>query len=361
MFLPQFIFINKDFKNMVLKKKGQTFDSFETFDFFELLNERVFWNNLSSNEGAFPLIEQLIINEEFHIKHNIVWDVMLTNLHPRAYLMYQSENKFKTRVIDIASLLYKNKVKEAIELFDEICQCKNKSDLHMFINFCLSMSRIVTTVSNGEHLIEKLLNIYHHTYRDDTFIYLLFRNPNPAMEYWIDHVLEYHLNTYNLIIHLDWLSTNKNPNIVQIIQKYIERAEKFPSELFRSSNPAVIEYLKKIKPDGYDDFVLEKELQKDEIDWDLPWRTLVQYEKCVDILKLYPDKLNQLMKKYMNEFALNHRILELVCALDTVKMKENCQSFAKELAEYTLNPTRLMRLCDTYGLDLEEYMDLLGD
>ena len=54
-------------------------------------------------------------------------------------------------------------------------------------------------------------------------------------------------------------------------------------------------------------------------------------------------------------------LLQILGTLDTKKMRLNCQPFAKELAEYVFHPTRLIRVCSTYELDLADYMELIGD
>jgi len=40
-------------------------------------------------------------------------------------------------------------------------------------------------------------------------------------------------------------------------------------------------------------------------------------------------------------------------------MRENCKGFAEELASYVFHPARLLRICETYGLELEDYFELV--
>jgi uncharacterized protein with von Willebrand factor type A (vWA) domain len=47
--------------------------------------------------------------------------------------------------------------------------------------------------------------------------------------------------------------------------------------------------------------------------------------------------------------------------LNTELMRANCANFARELAEKVFHPNRLLRLCEAHGLDLVDYMELLGD
>jgi hypothetical protein len=49
----------------------------------------------------------------------------------------------------------------------------------------------------------------------------------------------------------------------------------------------------------------------------------------------------------------------LLTTLNTEKMRANCKPFAEELVKYVFHPLRLQRLCDTYGLDLDEYFEMV--
>ena len=37
----------------------------------------------------------------------------------------------------------------------------------------------------------------------------------------------------------------------------------------------------------------------------------------------------------------------------------NCKEFAEDLLKYFLHPTRLVRISNSYDLDLEEYLELI--
>lgn len=49
----------------------------------------------------------------------------------------------------------------------------------------------------------------------------------------------------------------------------------------------------------------------------------------------------------------------LVIKLDEEKMKNNCKEFAEELAKYVFHPTRLQKLSQLYGFDMDEYLELI--
>jgi len=151
-----------------------------------------------------------------------------------------------------------------------------------------------------------------------------------------------------------------NPNAIHILEKNLYRV----NWRFLSLNSNAIH-------------LLEKNLDK------VDWYNLSRNPKGVDILKQHFDKVHwtsellknpdavELIKKMLAQetntdirwfyLGMNPNVKQIICNLDYEAMKQNCNSFAQELAEYVYHPVRLMRLCDTYGLDLEEYMDLLGD
>ena len=55
--------------------------------------------------------------------------------------------------------------------------------------------------------------------------------------------------------------------------------------------------------------------------------------------------------------SANPNAIHLLAQLNTEKMRENCKAFAEELATYVFHPMRLMRICESYGLELEEYFE----
>jgi hypothetical protein len=55
----------------------------------------------------------------------------------------------------------------------------------------------------------------------------------------------------------------------------------------------------------------------------------------------------------------NPNAFHLFARLHTEKMRENCKAFAEELSAYVFHPARLMRICEVYGLELDEYFELV--
>lgn len=60
---------------------------------------------------------------------------------------------------------------------------------------------------------------------------------------------------------------------------------------------------------------------------------------------------------YWSRLSWNPSVIHLLASLNKKKMRENCKAFAEELAAYVFHPLRLMRICEAYGLELEEYFE----
>ena len=58
------------------------------------------------------------------------------------------------------------------------------------------------------------------------------------------------------------------------------------------------------------------------------------------------------------ELSRNLNAIHYFSSLDYNKMLENMKPFCNELVEKTLHPTRLERICKTYNIELEEYIEL---
>ena len=93
--------------------------------------------------------------------------------------------------------------------------------------------------------------------------------------------------------------------------------------------------------------ILEKNLDK------VDWYGLTQNPNAVYILEQHLDKV------HWPGLSKNPNAIHLLAPLDTEKMRENCKTFAEELAAYVFHPARLLRICETYKIDLEEYFELV--
>jgi hypothetical protein len=64
-------------------------------------------------------------------------------------------------------------------------------------------------------------------------------------------------------------------------------------------------------------------------------------------------------KVVWDSIIYNTNAFHLLVKLDTEKMRTICKPFAKELAEVVFHPARLMRICEKYNMDLDEYFELV--
>jgi hypothetical protein len=77
--------------------------------------------------------------------------------------------------------------------------------------------------------------------------------------------------------------------------------------------------------------------------------------EAIKLLELNPDKID-----WPNLSANpNADALRLLARLDYGEMKRTFQPLAKELIEYVFHPTRVSRIADVYGMDLNEYLEFL--
>jgi hypothetical protein len=286
-------------------------------------------DKLSRNLHAIPLLEKY--------PHKIDWCELLGNEN--------AVHLFKNK--DIGEILKKSQnIVEHIRLFFEN---KNASEL------------IETYVT--KHIEKGIIN-HISTYSLDELSY----NPNMVS------FLEKHPEL------IRWTLLSGNPNAVHFLEKNLDKV----SWLFLSSNPNAIH-------------ILEQNLNK------IAWGWLSDNPNAIQLLEQHLDKINwcqlcknpnatKLLKENHNMIKNNCRllsfnpsedaielikenldtvdiialgrnpnVLKIVGTLNYPAMKTKCQPFAQELATYVLNPARLLQICDTHGLDLEEYLDILGD
>ena len=85
----------------------------------------------------------------------------------------------------------------------------------------------------------------------------------------------------------------------------------------------------------------------------IDWKELSANPSAFDLLKSHPHEIR------FDTIASNPHVCDLICVLDLGAMREQCRVFAEELARYVFRPERLLRLCDTYGLDLVDYIEIL--
>ena len=139
--------------------------------------------------------------------------------------------------------------------------------------------------------------------------------------------------------YVDLRTFCKNPHdgVLDIIEGWTETGlftrEKW-SNLSGNTNPRAIQLLKN---------------HVNKIDW----KELSANPSAFDLLKSHPHEIR------FDTIASNPHVCDLICVLDLGAMREQCRVFAEELARYVFRPERLLRLCDTHGLDLVDYIEIL--
>ena len=75
--------------------------------------------------------------------------------------------------------------------------------------------------------------------------------------------------------------------------------------------------------------------------------------KSIPILEKNLDKINWL------GLSQNPNALHLLFDYDYEQMKENTKILFREITEYVFHPIRLQRISETYGLSMDEYLDII--
>ena len=91
------------------------------------------------------------------------------------------------------------------------------------------------------------------------------------------------------------------------------------------------------------------EQNPDKINWNL----LSSNPNAIKLLEQNPDKID------WTYLSANPNALHLLAHLDYGEMKRTFQPFAEELIETVFHPTRVSRIADVYGMDLNEYLEFL--
>lgn len=242
---------------------------------------------------------------------------------------------------------------------------------------------------------------------------ILFKNSNAV------HLIEQHIKQAKpskLRLKLSYLSANKNPNAIRILEKNMEKID----WSLLSANPSAIEMLEITKKFDWRELsknpkaihLLEKYPKR------IHWRGLLTNPKAIHLiekdihniqskvlanysvsenefglheaqswyclsinpgaaklLEKHPDKINwrglsknpnavYILEKNINkidwyELSANPGAVHMLASLNSTKMKEQNKNFKRELVEYVLNPLRIQHLADLFNLDMEEYLDLL--
>jgi hypothetical protein len=84
------------------------------------------------------------------------------------------------------------------------------------------------------------------------------------------------------------------------------------------------------------------------------WLSLSSNPNAIHILEKNLDKVSWM------SLSLNPNAIHLYATkLEANSMRENCKTFAEELAKVVFNPMRAQRMADLYELDMDQYFELL--
>jgi len=91
--------------------------------------------------------------------------------------------------------------------------------------------------------------------------------------------------------------------------------------------------------------ILEKHLDK------VDRSDLSQHPNAIPILEKHLDAVDWFV------LSTNPNAIHMLATLDAKAMRDNCKEFAEELASYVFHPTRLQHVSNSYGYDLDEYIE----
>lgn len=150
----------------------------------------------------------------------------------------------------------------------------------------------------------------------------LSRNP------YAMHLIEANLDK------VDWRTLSSNPNAMHLIEANPDKV----CWRFLSANP---------HPRAIS--MLERNVDK------IDWKKLSANPSAIHLLKRHPDKVMYTIgSNPCAWYVMSNNVFMFKNA-----MKETCKPFAEELVAYVFRPERLLRLCDAYGMELVDYIELI--
>lgn len=281
--------------------------------------DKVHWDALHYNENAIDILSKnlnivnwralTIVNKNAHILF-LKYPKMLATIYqcnwcslarnPNAYVLFKK---------------YPNYVKWDIQMLSGL------QDIEL-IRKCFQVTKLNTHVTLCQQL-------YYLAYNQTPEAFAIFKENM--------HLVDFR------DINFDGL--NYNPNAIELLEKYPEKINN-------------CEFLK--NPNAID--LIEKKLDK----FNTGELLQSQYVKMLHDLCSNKNATKLIIKnlEYVRLINISYRedIMEILCdKLDTNKMRQNCEPFAKELAEYVFHPARLQRICEKNDIELEDYLELIGD
>lgn len=313
------------------------------------------WEELSRNSGAFPLIEKCLADPD--LRHNVPWHGVCENPSAVPFIERCLRDDEMKHNINWAAL---SGNPNAVHLLEQ-----NPTKIVWFI-----LSR------NPSPRVSQLLETHYEQCKEKLYWEDLCRNPGavPFLEQHMDFIIADHKLSRNLYTnenasrlieqlighiltsrgYVDWVVLCDNPNACHLLERYHPNFTEFmrTSCLARAKlamNPNAIHLLKpnlKQKPHNFE--------------W---WHFMKNPSpKAVPFLAHF---IKQAEAYKINWFDLGsnpnlHQITQSM-QFDFNAMFNQCRPFAKELSAYVLHPVRVMKLCDAYEMDMEEYLDAIGD
>jgi len=201
---------------------------------------------------------------------------------------------------------------------------------------------------NAIRLIEENLDRVDHLTEREQYVYwgYLSKNPNAI------HLLQKHPNKINWA----WMASNPAPEALRMVEQRLKETHDIGLKITNHNNNTDDGFWTQLSTNPLAIHLLEK--YKDNVDWLVAAKNPNASHLLIDLLRgvQFIGKNSAFFWKMLGQ---NHRVKQIMYTLDVDAMKLQCRSFAQELLAYTLQPARLLRICDAYGLDLEEYVDLI--
>lgn len=370
------------------------------------------WHSLSENQNALDILEQHqdkiswfnlcrnpnpkamdLIRNNLHKLTKTEWEELSKN--PNAIQILE-ENLDKTSWADVMvnpkGKYLLDKYKQRTNSYWRMCN-RNEDSTYYNNPYIWSQSNNIEMLEanidkanwwelgknpHAMELIEK--------YVDKIYFSSLLHNPNPKTIKWIKaHALFMHeldtmavalfttyipdvlanavpylgrfINTMSMlnVIRRIFYHGNSNPNILTIIREHLEAGGTLNKQQWciLSENPNAID-------------ILEKNLDK------VDWQKLSKNPKAIHLLEQHPSKIcwgslpknpnaihlftpEKMKPGYWSQLSYNPKITDLLYKLNTQKMREHRKEFSNELMEYVYHPMRVLSICETYGMSLEEY------
>lgn len=348
------------------------------------------WRPLYLNPHAIHWIEQRL-NENNHVEWRCV------SCNPNAiHLLENHPDKVNW------DALARNSNPRAIPLLERFIQMENPSSklFNSWLVFPLAAAakHLAAAFARDMDWVSEIPSA-------SQFWYNLSKNPNavPLLEKHLDkvdwgalstnpnaiHILEKHLK------NISWRELSRNPNAIPLLEKNLDKVSWRELSLNPNAIPLLEKHLDRVcwfelanNPNGIP--LLEKHKY---IGPDIVYcANLFRNPNAVHLLESVPwhDRLSHPIDNYINQMAenlnaghlikqhldklhsgwlhsgwsglgKNPNVAQILGTLDCAQMRANCCAFARELAEHVFHPARLLRLCERYGMDLADFMELIGD